>query len=55
MQWCVHAFCQGGILDENGTRTRTPIIVARFRRYLHRLVDRTLTLPGDPRKPPGVP
>jgi AcrR family transcriptional regulator len=50
MQWCVHAFCQGGILDENGTRTRTPIVVAGFRRYLHRLVDRTLTLPGDLRK-----
>lgn len=48
MQWSIHGFCQGGILDENGIRTRRPPVVTGFRRYLHRLVDHTLTLP-EPR------
>ena len=48
--WSIHGFCQGGILDREGNlkNVHNPRTVRRFRLYLHRMIHRTMALPGDP-------
>ncbi|GLW10258.1 hypothetical protein Misp01_53860 [Microtetraspora sp. NBRC 13810] len=44
--WSIHDFCQGGILDDQGVRVSDPCTTDRFRAHLHRLIHRTMALPG---------
>lgn len=46
--WCVHGFCQGGVLDREGNRQDSgdPAVLRRFRAYLHRMIHRVAALPG---------
>ncbi|GAA3042583.1 TetR/AcrR family transcriptional regulator [Streptosporangium longisporum] len=48
--WCVHGFCQSGVLDRAGDRQGVddPVVLERFRGYLHRMVHRVALLPGSP-------
>ncbi|MEN3540865.1 TetR/AcrR family transcriptional regulator [Microbispora sp. ZYX-F-249] len=48
--WCVHSFVQSGVYDRSGRRYGHdhPGALWHFRRHLHRMVHRTLLLPGEP-------
>ncbi|MGS2647667.1 TetR family transcriptional regulator [Streptosporangium sp. LJ11] len=51
--WCVHGFCQGGVLGREGNRqdAEDPAVLRRFRTHLHRMVHRVAALPGSPPPP----
>ncbi|MFF5206121.1 TetR/AcrR family transcriptional regulator [Streptosporangium sp. NPDC000396] len=48
--WSVHGFARGGVLDAEGNRrgTEDPEALRRFRTYLHKMIHRTIGLPGNP-------